>query len=164
MRVAEALDTVRSTAGLYVVLAAIICSAGGANVDPADAAPVGEQHAHYATTCLRDGRPVSTSYRAADLGRNGTPALTTQQQALLHTIVRAVPSPALRVAFVGTARAMIIYDAPHGPCYGSVPGYRILNDDCNGYFLPTDGFTTALPEPCPPVPPWMTSPSARPSG
>jgi hypothetical protein len=73
-----------------------------------------------------------------DLGRPGTPALSGAEREMLRKIMRYVHPSTLRVAFVGTARRMIVFDAIYGPCYAGAPGYFLLNGECNAFYSLVD--------------------------
>ena len=122
--------------------AAIFCVAFvGAVCRPsaADQSAVPERRSGYGTACLVNGRTGRPSYLVRELGRQGTPALSAAEAEMLRKIMRYVHPSTLRVAFIGTARTMIVFDAIYGPCYAGAPGYFVLNGACNDFYSPVEG-------------------------
>lgn len=163
--------------GFWLGIASAACIAGIARPATAQTAPYEsagiEQRSGKGIACLVNGRLSPPSYSARDALRSGTPALAAAERDMLQKIMRYVHPSTLRIAFLGTARRMIVFDAVHGPCYGSAPGYFVLNGGCNEFYSPFDGDGSvpecvAAPRPWiphdqgdPHAPPWTAYPNGH---
>ena len=98
----------------------------------------------YGWTCIPfeySSQLGAPSYDIADAGKLGVPKLSRGQLMLIRLIRHYKQSNMLRFAVgpfgPGKRRALIVFDATEGPCYGGAPGYLILNDKSrNGYYQP----------------------------
>lgn len=121
----------------------------------------------YGIGCLGNVPPGSVpdphtppeSFRLADVGRRGVPALSPAERRLVARIERyTADRPTLRFARVDatTANGFIVFDALDGPCGTSRP-YEVLNGSCNEFYEPGENPYHTMPAPgCfPQKRPWM---------
>jgi hypothetical protein len=115
----------------------------------------------YGVSCLtfEDRTHASNvSYSVDDIGKPGTPRLTTDEASVVRRIQKYVHSKTLRFAFLETESPFVIFDATNGPCFDGAPGYWIMNDPSGTFFEPGEGpaFEHPIPaEVSPTAGPWM---------
>jgi hypothetical protein len=101
----------------------------------------------------------NVSYSVDDMGKPGTPKLTSDEVGVVRRIQKYVHSKTLRFAFLKTEEPFVIFDATFGPCDDSAPGYWVMNDPSpDTFFEPGEApaFEHPIPgEVAPTAGPWM---------